>query len=271
VAIANAPTTTNSGGIPIDAPEINVLWSALSSGDMGLDQSEKEYMMSMIGTTVIKRNGSGTDAVTVPFDQPKLIALPDLIGDPTNASETLSIYSCDDSAACLNPTKSSQTQKSFSRIIYEKATNLQQAIINRTAPDYGDLKLLTVTTSIPIYKIIKLSTVPSMSFLGNDLIQKFSTAVALEIASYYVEDVAHNVDKLLKSGKTQGLSAQRSKALDDLQERLRDLRDQVYKQRVEVYQKINQQQAMIAQIEQLERSLYGNLSAQLAANMRFGR
>jgi hypothetical protein len=42
-------------------------------------------------------------------------------------------------------------------------------------------------------------------------------------------------------------------------------------ERDQIYQQITKNGAMIAQIEHIERSMYSNLSTQLAANLRFGR
>lgn len=168
-------------------------------------------------------------------------------------------------------TPSTRTEKPFARLVYEKAKNLYDAIITKQPPDQNDLKLLTMTTSIPIYKIIQVSAMPSRAYLGNDLLEQYSMAVAWEVASRYVEDLSRNVGKMLTTARDQDDSKSKVEALERIRERLVDVRRDMKAERDEIYQQITKNGAMIAQIEHIERSMYGNLSTQLAANLRFGR
>lgn len=271
-AIDNAPKVVNEAGKTIESAETNVLWSAFNAGDMGLSDSEKGLMMALVGTTVLRKKGSGTDATLEPMPIPKRLELSDLIGNPTNTTVDLKSYSCADSTdTCLNVVQSTRTEKPFARIVYEKAENLYNAIIDRSRPSDDDLRLLTVTTSIPLYKIIQVTALKNRSYLGKSMLESYSMAVALEVASRYVEDLSQNSQKMLRTVGDQVGSNVKEKALRDILDRLRDLDLQMRASRDEVYQQISKQGAMIAQIEHIERSLYGNLSAQLAANMRFGR
>jgi conjugative transfer pilus assembly protein TraH len=271
-AIANAPTHVNSGGKTITAPEINVLWAAFNAGNMGLDDSEKELMMALVGTTVLRKVGSGADMTLQPESYPVRISLHELVGDPLNSSATIPTYSCGgDSDKCMFPRPSTRSEKPFARIVYEKAKGLQDAIINRTAPNQNDLRLLTVTTSMPMYKIIQVSAMPSRAYFGNDLLEQYSMAVAWEIAARYIEDLARNIDKMLTTAVAQDDSINKVEALERIRSRLEEVRREMKMERDEIYQQINKSGAMIAQIEHIERYLYGSLSSQIASSLRFGR
>lgn len=271
-AIANAPAEVNSAGKTITAPELNVLWAAFNSGNMGLDDSEKELMMALVGTTILRKVGSGSDSTLQPESYAERISLRELVGDPLDTSASIPTYSCNgDSDKCMSLTPSTRTEKPFARLVYEKAKNLYDAIITKQPPNQSDLKLLTMTTSIPIYKIIQVSAMPSRSYLGSDLLEQYSMAVALEIASRYVEDISRNVTKMLTTARDQDNSKSKVEALERIRERLVEVRREMKAERDEIYQQITKNGAMIAQIEHIERSMYGNLSTQLAANLRFGR
>ncbi len=271
-AIANASPIVNSAGKTITAPELNILWSAFNTGNMGLDDSEKELMMALVGTTILRKVGNGADATLHPESFPERISIRELVGDPLDTSTTIPTYSCGgDSDKCMSLTPSTRSEKPFARLVYEKAKALQDAIINRTPPNTADLKLLTVTTSIPIYKIIQVSAMPSRAYLGNDLLEQYAMAVAWEIASRYVEDLSRNIGKMLLTARDQDNSKAKVEALEGIRLRLVDVRREMKAERDEIYQQITKNGAMIAQIEHIERSLYGNLSSQLASNLRFGR
>lgn len=269
--INNAPVVTNNAGKTINAPELNVLWSAFNSGTMGLSDSEKELMMALVGTTIFRKQGSGEDATIQPDSRPSIVNLQQLVGDPTQATESIPTYRCDDNDKCLNPAVDTRTEKSFSRLIYEKAKGLRDAIISRSAPNQNDMKLLTVTTSIPIYKIVQISAMPSRQYFGDDLIRQYSMAVAWEIASRYIEDLSRNIDKMLIAASEQDISQEKVKQLQVIQTRLGELRREMKAERDEIYQQITKNGSLIQQIEHIERVLYGNLSAQIASNLRFGR
>lgn len=271
-AIANAPTQTNNAGRVINAPELNILWSAFNAGDMTLAAGEKELMMALVGTTVMRKVGSGADATIRAEPYPHRVGVKELLGDPMDAVSSIPTYSCGgDTNKCMNVTPTTVAQKSFGRIVYEKALSLQSAIINRTKPNENDMKLLTVTTSIPIYKIIELSAVPSRSYLGAELLEQYSMAVAWEISSRYVEELSRNIEKMLVAAREQEQSSHKVEYLETIKTRLAEIRGDMKKERDEIYQKITKNGAMIAQIEHIERALYSNLSTQLAANFRFGR
>jgi conjugative transfer pilus assembly protein TraH len=271
-AIANAPAEVNSAGKTITAPELNILWAAFNAGNMGLDDSEKELMMALVGTTILRKVRSGPDTTLQPESYPERISLRELVGDPLNSSASIPTYSCNgDRDKCMSLTPSNRPEKPFARLVYEKAKNLYDAIITKQPPNQSDLKLLTMTTSIPIYKIIQVSAMPSRSYLGADLLEQYSMAVAWEIASRYVEDLSRNVGKMLTTARDQDNSKAKVEALERIRERLIEVRREMKAERDEIYQQITKNGAMIAQIEHIERSMYSNLSTQLAANLRFGR
>lgn len=271
-AIANAPTQVNSAGLTVNAPELNILWSAFNSGSMTLAAGEKELMMALVGTTVMRKVGSGADATIRAEPYPPRVSVKELLGNPLDVTSSIPTYSCSgDNNKCMNVTPATISQKSFARMVYEKAQSLQSAIFNRTPPNQNDLKLLTVTTSIPIYKIIEISAMPSRSYLGADLLEQYSMAVAWEISSRYVEELSRNIEKMLISAREQEQSAHKVESLEIIKTRLADIRREMKMERDEIYQQINKNGAMISQIEHIERSMYGNLSTQLAANLRFGR
>jgi hypothetical protein len=143
--------------------------------------------------------------------------------------------------------------------------------VSRSAPNLADLKLLSVSTSLPLIKIIELSASANRSFLGDEMLQVWSVAAAWEIASHYVEDVAGNLEKMLRSSRDSDNSAKRAEAVQKVLDDLARIKVEMRSERGQIYDRIQKAGAMIGQLEHLERAMYGGLSANLAANVRFGR
>jgi len=273
-ALNNAPTLSNSGGQVVDAAELNILWSALGSGDMGLSTSEKELFMALVGTTVYKRQEGGTDTKILAIPFPPQITLDELVGKVNDTAIPLPVYKCMDAGytnRCLDLAGRTVSEKPFAALVYGKALGLRDAIVNKTPPSRDDMRLLSVTTSIPLYKIIQFTALPSRAWLSDSLLEMYSTAVAWEIASHYIEESAANVEKMLRTSQDTEGRALKREALQEVRQRLQDMRVNAGQQRRQLYEKITQQGALVAQIEHIERSLYSGLSSQLAANARFGR
>ena len=270
-AIANAPSRQNAAGKTIEAAELNIVWAAMNRGTLaGLTDAEREMMMSLIGTTILRKQGSGDAATIEPQFREAKFKISDLVGDPAAVS-TLNVYACDDADKCLNPSVNPQQMQTFGQLFYSKSKGLRDAILTRSAPNLADLKLLSVATSLPLIKIIELSAAPNRGFLGEEMLQVWSTAAAWEIASHYVEDVAGNLEKMLRSSRDSDNSAKRAEAVQKVLDDLSRLKVEMRSERAQIYERIQKAGAMIGQLEHLERAMYGGLSANLTANARFGR
>lgn len=272
-AIAVAPVKTNSAGKVIMAPELNILWAAFNSGEMaGLSTSEKELMMALVGTTIMRKVGEGEDATIKAEPYPEKINVAKLVGKTTDSTVQLETYTCQgDSDKCMSVSTTTISEKPFAVAVYEKASRLKDAIIDRQAPDLNDLKALTVTTSVPIYKIISISALPSRPGFADEIIRHYSDIIGWEIATRYVDDMSRNIQQMLTTSREQDGDQQKIVALERIQDRLTTIRREMQENRVDIYAQIQRIGAMTQNLELMERALYGSMSSQLAANMSFGR
>lgn len=274
IAFNNVPDTVNSGGKKVNSVEQNFLWQLLNSGEMGFTDHEKAVIMSLLGTVIYKKINTGTaDEIPVPKPYSKIIDLHQLVGDPTSTVE-LPIYRCEAGDDCLNPSVSATSgtvETGFANMVYTKAKNLRDDIVARQAPNINDLKLLTVTTSVPLYKIIQISALPSRTYLSDELLVNYSMVVAQEIATRYIEQVAKDVEKLSKASRDSDGTKWKDKEIERLEKRLAEVRADMKRERSQLYEVMTKNGSMIAQIEHMERAMYGNMSAQLVANSQFGK
>jgi len=272
-AINNAPSRQNDAGKTIESAEINIVWAAMNRGTLsGLTDDEKEIMMSLFGTTILRKIGSG-DSATLRAD-PKLEAkfkISALVGNPAGPPGTFTLLKCDDPDRCLNPYSISVQMPTFGQLFYTKSTALRDAIRNRTQPNLQDLKLLSMGTSLPLIRIIEVSAATSQSLLNDEMLEVWSTAAAWEIASQYVEDVAGNLQVMLQAARDSDTSALRANEVQKVVEDLNRTKNEMRGERAQIYSRVQQVGALISQLEHLERAMYSSVSADLAANARFGK
>lgn len=275
LAIANAPKTINSGGKVVDGAEMNVLWSAMDSvSTAGILTDEDKFMiMSLIGTTVFKKGtGSAGETTLIGKPWPNKIVLRDLVGDINTPTMSKPMYKCNDSAGqCLEVETTNSNATTLTHVVRNKALNLQSAILTRSAPNKSDMMLLTATTSIPIFKLITLTTLPTRPGYSDELIDVYSTMIAWEVASRYIEDVALNVETMMKVSTDSDTNRQKVERLNEIKQRLLNLRVEMKTERSDLYQQMQRLGATIVLMDQMERTIYGNLSASILANMNYGR
>jgi conjugative transfer pilus assembly protein TraH len=273
-AISNAPSRQNDAGKTIESAQINIVWAAMNRGTLsGLTDDEKEIMMSLFGTTILRKIGSG-DSATLEADtklQPRF-NISALVGNPTGPTGTFELYRCDQIDMCLNPFIKPDQMESFGQLFYKKSIALRDAIRNRTQPNLQDLRLLSMGTSLPLLKIIELrAATTNQTLLDDEMLEVWSTAAAWEIASQYVEEVAGNLQTMLKAARDSDTSALRAREVQKVVEDLNRTKDEMRGARAQIYSRVQQVGALISQLEHLERAMYSSVSTDLVANARFGK
>lgn len=98
--VSSAPTRTDTGGNIVDASELNLTWALLISGkgSQRLTQEKREVMMSLIGTRVFVKKGSGTSTTIEERNYPALDLLNAVLGEPGSdkiPTEAV-VYKCDE-------------------------------------------------------------------------------------------------------------------------------------------------------------------------------
>jgi conjugative transfer pilus assembly protein TraH len=101
------------------------------------------------------------------------------------------------------------------------------------------------------------------------LIAVFSEAVAYEMFLNYVEQLAIDIERAASTAQTNAESALTVKHIKELKERISYIRQLAVDKSAGVYDKMATAGAFITQVEHIEKSLRGNLAADLAANMAF--
>lgn len=168
-----APTRKDSGGNVVDAPELNLTWSLLSGGSFNASYSKelKELMMTLVGTVIYVREGSGKDTVTraIPIAGQDLVGF--LFGRPdTQVLESeafrLRCVEEDGDDRCLTVKKTTLDEVNLPYEFMKAASNYRNSILRRdpNLVSEADMLLLASSSTIPLIRLINATA--SHRYLG---------------------------------------------------------------------------------------------------------
>jgi len=276
-AIDTVPVKYNADGEVVDAPEVNIVWSMLNNTKMAVSTPKelKELMMSAVGTWLYRKNGAGETQVLSPeYKEPLMLDFTAYIGQAkvkTLDPALVKLYSCDNAAECMNPTVGGMPDTSFAYRVYQAALNYRTAIVTRDPMkiNYDELYMIASSSSIPLLRIVNATAYTRYGGFSEDIIAVFSEAVAYEMFLNYVEQLAIDIERAISTAQTNTSSALTAKHAKELKERINYLRQLAVDKSSGVYNKMAAAASFIQQVEHIEKSLRGNLAADLAANMAF--
>ncbi len=184
-----APTRKDSGGNVVDAPELNLTWSLLSGGSFNASYSKelKELMMTLVGTVIYVREGSGKDTVTraIPIAGQDLVGF--LFGRPdTQVLESeafrLRCVEEDGDDRCLSVKKTTLDEVNLPYEFMKAASNYRNSILRRdpNLVSEADMLLLASSSTIPLIRLINATA--SHRYLGfsQDIMRIYVEAAAFE-------------------------------------------------------------------------------------------
>lgn len=263
---------TNSGGKVEKGLDRNFLWAAMNSGSMtDFPNSIKEVAMSLASATVVKSNAvdpSGQDVNAIPAT----LTFNDLVGTWQNGTVNLRMISCaGEYDECLNPVTVTQVHTGFARLVYNRMLVLRNKIVSRTPLDATDdesLKMLGMTT-MPVWKILELTSSPGRIWLSNAYIEKFANIIGYELAIGFVTTLSYDVEKTLAKTKAAGDKGQIVEQLSSIQDKLVKLRGEARAVKEQIDGENQGLTGAINEIQHLERTLYQNMSTRMMENLKY--
>jgi conjugative transfer pilus assembly protein TraH len=244
----------------------NIAWKALQANNLvNGDQQFAELLMSLSGSIIIQKNGSGKSATT---------SFKNLESLATNASllkailygDKATFYKCDESVQCLNPTKQTIliSQSSALKSQVEKILNsIDQKIISDQALSNQEIGLLQ-STRIPIYKILAVQAAYQKD--PNILnVENYSEIIATDILFQYLQE---NLSLVRASGSSlQYPSEIMTQFNAGINQAMTDVRAQERNAQAQVSSAIQ----LIEQTQVIEKMLAGQLSVQLGNSLTWAR
>jgi conjugative transfer pilus assembly protein TraH len=255
--------------------EVNLTWYALNSGKLkDMDDAEKEFFMSIMGSTIYRKTGDTADSGVIPIQIGGGIPATVLLGkyDDTKI-ENLELWTCDTTEKCISPTKVTDTTGivPMSAKMYNIAKKVRDSVMARSV-NYAssDLVFLQSASSVPLLKLIMMTTYSKYSAFSEDMLIVWSEVAAYEMVTRYLEDVASQCERILDSAKKgAGLDKHMEDGFVQLHERARALRTEMMARRNEIDNKFQKTQATMAILQNVERAMKGSISADISKNLGF--
>jgi conjugative transfer pilus assembly protein TraH len=240
----------------------NLTWRALQYAP-GLDDPERELIMSMVGTVIYPAEDAGRDPEPI---APTLTSIRQLLygqADAGGGSVVQAMLRCAD-PDCTNVTvDSSYAHQPFSSKVETLMRSIASKITSRQpipdgSPEIGFVNLV----SEPVYRMLSVGTSIPGSGLADNLIAQYRDVIAADYAHAFLERslriglAALEKDHLLQQH-------QREQARE-LRERTRGALAAIAQERTTLYQKVGSVQAIAGHLEQLERQLRTQMPQQVA-------
>ena len=255
-AVASAPERRDSQGNVLDAPQINLTWALLGSGNFARGSTAlKETMMTMLGTTIFRESGSGADKVLAAREIAGVDLLPVLFDEEQSAGAVVRL-ACDETRKCLAP----------------KTEAMGGAIESRNAALVTDdeLVLLSALSSVPLLRVLNLASLSRYRGIAADLVGAYVRAAAYEAITTALEGLNRDVRQALQASPGSSVTLEHQKHAEKLLARIGEIDAQLARRRDTVMQSMIRAGAMIEQIEHVERSLKGNAALALERLMPSG-
>jgi conjugative transfer pilus assembly protein TraH len=273
----NAPSVVRSAANSTDAnvrnstfAKGNVIWTAMNQVGGSISREEKELVMSVIGTIVLDPpadDGSGASPRYLP---PTITSLRDLLlgrgPSETEGRIAIEVWTCDETAECLNPTRSTVSAKPFSRLVADRLHRLSDNIATRTPQTGADIGFVNATTE-PVYRMLAIANAVPGSNTAETLIETYKDVIALDYAETFLGRVIRQAQGALSQMLKR--TSVEQQYVDALRETAQELQRQLLTEKQTAYAKVRSVSSMTQDLQTLERQLWSTMPAGVKSMLDF--
>lgn len=267
---ANARNNATTKDIP---PFIgNLVWAQLKRQTY-LDDSDRELIMSMTGTTIYSEV---TDAAPAPDEKaPTINSISDLLYG-TNAADVsctegntcITVLSCGgDYTSCASPTEATVSIPSLITRVNNLMTSMAAKMQDRSgAPTVAEINFVNSVTA-PIYRLLAVSTaLPESHGIASAKIAQYSEYAAVEFAYSLLSRFARAGRNTASNLR---LNDEQSKQLDRHRHNADALIATLHHEREIAESKMKTFDALAQDIERLQRTMHASMAQQIADVMNY--
>lgn len=235
----------------------NLVWQALKGIDT-IDDQEREFIMSMVGTVIYPRDGENRQAQTL---VPTLTSMTKLLyGDSANADGTVSLtlLRCDEFTDCNNPTERPYVHTPFLTRVTTLMRQISQHIQDRTPiPNNSEVVAFVSTTSEPVYRMMSIGNTNATIGLADTLIDRYAGVVAADYAYVFLDRYFRlGMVALMKNYK---LSKQQKDDIGTLAAHARTMLSALGQEKATLYTRVASYNSVATHLEALERQLRSSM------------
>jgi conjugative transfer pilus assembly protein TraH len=244
----------------------NLVWKALQANNLVAgDQQFAELLMSLSGSIIIKKTGSGKSSTnhievlqSLATDRSLFKAI--LYGDSTT------IYHCDEATQCLNPKPQTITvtqQAALKNRVAALLHQISQKIVADDPLTKEEIGLIQ-STRIPIYKILNVQAAYQKDANILD-VESYADVIATDILFQYLQE---NLSIVRASSRALQYPEE---IMTQFNAGINAAMSDVRLEEHNAQNKISQAMQLIEQSQVLEQMLAGQLSVQLGSSLHFAR
>lgn len=255
-SILSSARSSGDANIRNKAPFVgNLTWQALKKTGTYLDDSERELIMSIVGTVIYYPDESGRDPETI---APTLTSISQLLygqasGSGSNVIQHL--LRCNDYSTCDTVTvNTAYNHTPFTAKVETLMRSIAEKIATRTAIPNNSAEVGFVNqTTEPVYKMLSIGTSIPGSGLADSLIGQYRDLISADYAYVFLErNLRLGLAALDKDYTLQ--QTQREQARD-IRQRALAMLSQIAQEKTTLYQKVGSFRAVSGHLEELERQL----------------
>jgi conjugative transfer pilus assembly protein TraH len=252
--------------------EGNLVWRALNRGNLPtyLTENERRMVMSALGAVVVRKNAEG---IPDPSFYEPVISFKRLLGnvDGSDNDDKPQIFTCTDGTGadeCTILGTEAFDSEPFSKLAYDHMIAIFEKIRDRgPALTAGEIDFINAT-SVPVYKILASAASLPTESVAHEQIVKNADVIGAELAATFMLKALDEVEKALENRSKVAAEAE-ARELKVLIDKARDWRRNIYSEKAVLTAKASGIYNLMAEIQFLEKSMFGNLSEGVAANLRF--
>lgn len=267
----NVPERKDSEGVIVEAAEMNLTWTLLRGGRLGnLDEETLETMMTLLGTTILTKTGTGESTTVRSRDVSGRDILWDLFGAIGETSPTdARILTCDESIKCLNPTEKTSRPVNLVNAVYEAASHYRSSLVSRNpdAVTEEELLLLANISSMPLLSLIEASSSSRIPAAGDAFIRLYSEAAAHDGLTAALRGLAEDVRRLVRGSSARSANSFNAQYAEKLEARLSVLLTELRGHEARLAEAMARANAYATQAAHIERSIYGRTAIEASARM----
>lgn len=260
-SLSSAPTRKDANGNVVEDTELNLTWSLLTGGKWGssVDQETLETMMTLLGTVIYTKSGTAESAVIADRTIGARDILNDLYGAVGEAKTKGKRLVCDEPVKCLNPRETDASDLNLVNAVYEAALRYRKSLIerNRAAVSERDILLLGNVSSLPMMRLVEVSSSPRIPALSDQLLRIYSEAAAYEGLTTALSALTDDVRRLIESSSARSATSVNEQHAKNLEDRLKIVTAELHARESHLYEAMSRAQDYALQVEHIERSVFG--------------
>jgi conjugative transfer pilus assembly protein TraH len=261
---ASFPDRRDSGNNALETSEMNLTWALLKGGKStkGLDDSQREAMMSLVGTTIFVKKGSGSETTVEQRTLPGVVLIEALLGDdssPMLPSDAY-VYRCDTSEKCLNPSRRHAEDINLTYAIFQAMLRVRNSLRERN-PSLAreqDYQLLSAISPLPLLRLVELSASPRLIGFSDAYLQIFAQAAAYDALLSALSQMSDDIRIAATSAPARNANSIVLKHAELIERRLAELTADLRARESVIAERMSRVNAFLTEIEHISKAVYGD-------------